>query len=95
MLKQHAILLWFTLEAPVWKLQSVWLIENKDSVYIIEFGVVTNDSDVMSPLIFVNGVTVDTEANIPCLEKVGLPRCEMVVARKSYNGTLRHATPAE
>ena len=59
-------------------------IKTKHPVHIMVFGVVTKDGDVMHPLIFPQGLKLNTEAYIKCLEEVVLLWIERVTAGEPY-----------
>ena len=60
------------------------LMKTKHSMYIKVFRVVTNDSDIMAPFIFLYGLRLNMEACIKCLEEVVLPWIKRIAAGRHY-----------
>ena len=62
----------------------VIVIKTKQQVHIIEFGVITNNANVIPPFSYPHGLRLNMEAYINCFKQVVLPWIERVAASRPY-----------
>ena len=60
------------------------LMRSKHPIYIMLFGVVTNNGNIMLPFIILHGLRLNTEAYIKCLHEVVLSWTKRVAAGRPY-----------
>ena len=61
------------------------LMKSKHPVHIMVFGVVTGNSDIMPPFIFLHGLRLNMETYIKCLEEAVLPWIKRMDAGRLYS----------